>query len=317
MDCYQSLPEQFLTRLKELIPAKDFETVAESFCTDKPITIRVNTLRTNKSELRDALKKHGISVSEVPWYKNAFTVAVPNKQLLTSLPFFESGDFYIQNLSSMIPVLALNPKPNEKILDMAAAPGSKTTHMAMLMNNTGEIIANDKSRQRLYKLQAVLNHQQVSNTKVICRPGEILWKVYPHIFDKVLVDAPCSMEGRFVANDKKTFEDWAPKKVKMLSRIQKWLLRSAITIAKPGGTIVYATCTMSPEENEEVIDWVLKNGEFPISIEPITLTSLPLKKPVMQWKKKVYDERIKNTARIYPSSSMEGFFIAKIKKLGV
>lgn len=315
MQCWEQLPEKFLQRLEELLPDDKRQAVLASFCESKPLTIRVNTLKTTVDILKENLTKLGIHYQNVSWYENALTLPTATTRELTQTTLYEDGHFYIQNLSSMVAPLALDPQPGEKVLDMAAAPGSKTTQMAMLMQNTGEIIANDKSRQRLYKLQPNLQQQGVTNAKVICRPGEILWKIYPNYFDKTLVDAPCTMEGRFDARDIATFKDWSPKKVKALSQTQRWLLRSAVTATKPGGTIVYATCTLSPEENEAVIDWLLRVEPYPLSVEKFSFSGLTIEKPFMQWKKHTFTEKINHCCRILPSQNLEGFFIAKIKKL--
>lgn len=214
----------------------------------------------------------------------------------------------------MIPPLVLSPQPEEIILDMAASPGSKTTELATLMHNTGIIIANDKSPKRLFKLLENLKTQGVTNTKTSAIPGEFLWKKYPEYFDGVLLDAPCSMEGRFTTNDPNSYKDWSPRKIKELSNLQKWMLRSAISCTKIGGTIVYSTCAMSPEENEEVIDWLLKKMGDAITIEELSLEHLPKNPGLTQWGKKQYNPALAKTLRIYPSTLMEGFFVAKIKK---
>lgn len=182
------------------------------------------------------------------------------------------------------------------------------------MQNTGTIIANDRSKQRVFKLQANLRAQRVTNTKTMTIPGEIIWKKFPNHFDKILVDAPCSMEGRFLSTDKDSYKDWSPKKIKLLAQSQKWLLRSAITATKPGGTIVYSTCTLSPEENEEVLDWLIKTEQYPLTIEHISLPGLKSEYAQNIWDNKTMDERISQAIRILPDRTMEAFFVAKIKK---
>jgi 16S rRNA (cytosine1407-C5)-methyltransferase len=214
----------------------------------------------------------------------------------------------------MIPALVLNPQPHEKILDLCSAPGSKTTQIAALMKNTGELTANDLSYKRLFKLKENLKHMEVTNAKVLNLPGESFWKNLPEYFDRSLVDVPCSMEGRIRVNEPKTYQDWSPKKIKQLSKLQKYLLRSAISATKVGGTIVYSSCTLSPEENEEVIEWVVSKTPAALSVEPIHLPNVKLKNGLETWKKKQFNFT-KNCARIIPSAKMEGFFIAKIYKV--
>ena len=235
--------------------------------------------------------------------------------MLTASDLYSQGFFYIQSLSSMVPPLVLNPQPGEKILDLTAAPGSKTTQIAMLMKNTGEIVANDKSTIRNYKLTANLKIQGVKNTKVENLPGQILWKKYPECFDKTLVDVPCSMEGRINLADEKSYEDWSTNKIHYLEEVQKFLLRSAISATKPGGEIVYSTCTLAPEENEGVIDWLLIKEKGKVIVEDIDLTFSDKSSSLTRWNNKIFSKEIKKTLRIFPSFLMEGFYIAKLKKL--
>ncbi len=314
MEDWELLPEKFLLKLEELAPKELQNDIVESFCHAKPVSIRINTLLSTQEAVLPILQANNISVTPVPWYADAFMVDVTDKKQLTDLDIYKQGHFYIQNLSSMLPALVLDPKPGETILDLCAAPGSKTTQMAMLMHNRGTIIANDRSRQRNFKLLANIKEQGVTNTTVMSKPGEIFWKFYPNHFDKVLVDVPCSMEGRFLATDKATYEDWSPKKVKMLSQSQKWLLRSAVTATKPGGTIVYSTCTLSPEENEEVLDWLVKTEPYPLTIESIHIPHLSSSHGLTSWNKHTFSEKMRGALRIFPTRQMEGFFVAKITK---
>lgn len=314
MEDWELLPEKFLLKLEELAPKELHNEIVESFCHAKPVSIRINTLLSSKEAVIAELQAHHIAITPVSWYEDAFLVDITDKKLLTDMDIYKQGHFYIQNLSSMLPALVLNPKPNETVLDLCAAPGSKTTQMAMMMQNSGKIVANDRSRQRNFKLLANLKEQGVTNTTVMSKPGEIFWKFYPNYFDKVLVYAPCSMEGRFLATDTATFEDWSPKKVKMLSQSQKWLLRSAVTATKPGGTIVYSTCTLSPEENEEVLDWLLKTEPYPLTIEPIHIPQLSSHQGLTSWNKHTFSDSMRGAMRIFPNTHMEGFFVAKITK---
>ncbi|MDE2025402.1 MAG: RsmB/NOP family class I SAM-dependent RNA methyltransferase, partial [Patescibacteria group bacterium] len=140
-------------------------------------------------------------------------------------------------------------------------------------------------------------------------------KSYPEYFDKTLVDVPCSMEGRFYSEDPKTYEEWSIKKIRELEKKQHFLLRSAVSSTKPGGIIVYSTCTLAPEENEEVIDWILKKEQGAVEVETIHLPGVPFVKPLSSWKGKEFDSQVDDTARILPSRHMEGFFVARLRKL--
>jgi len=285
---WRNLPKKFLERLETIIPAEKLRGVLEAYTVARPTTIRVNTLKTTVPELLHIFDEHHIIYKPSTISPIAFVID-SNKRALLDLDAYNNGLFYIQSLSSMLPVIALDPKPNEKILDIAAAPGSKTTQMASTMHNTGEIVANDNSRIRGYKLQANLKIQGVINTTVVISPGQTLWQNYPEYFDKALVDAPCSMEGTFTTTNPKTYEYWSIKAIKELVQRQKWLLRSAVSATKQGGTIVYSTCTLEPEENEKVVEWILKKEQGKL-------------------------ELVGQLTKIFPSELMEGFFIAKLKK---
>jgi 16S rRNA (cytosine1407-C5)-methyltransferase len=310
---YTALPEEFIKTLISIGPESQLPKILESFSEQKEVTFRLNRLTSSRAELEEIMEKNDITTSPVIWYEDAFSTTVSTREL-TSLQAYKDGKFYIQGLSSMIPALVLDPRPADVILDIAAAPGSKTSQLASMMKNNGTIIANDLSRQRVFKLKANLKEQGVTNTTFSNIPGENLWRKYPEYFDRTLVDVPCSMEGRFDANDPDSYKDWTIKKVKELSHRQKYLLRGAITATKVGGTIIYSTCTLSPEENEEVIDWILEKEGDAISVEPISIANLELSDGLTSFGDKSYHPSVKKTARIYPSNTMEGFFIAKIHK---
>ena len=214
----------------------------------------------------------------------------------------------------MLPPLVLAPQPGDKVCDLTAAPGSKTTQIAAMMNNTGEIVANDRSKIRLGKLVANLKLQGVTNVRTRLSAGEDLWKKFPEYFDRVLVDAPCSLEGRFEAGNEKSFGDWSLRKVGFLSAIQCHLLRSAVTMTKPGGVIVYSTCTLSPEENEQVIDWLIAKEPGVVVVEPIDLPLENLQPGITHWEQKEFSPQVRATIRILPSELLEGFYVAKLRK---
>lgn len=310
----EKLPEKFLERLKRLYSEKELAQVLDAIAIKPLPSFRANTVKITTPELQKKLEEQDFQIEKVTWYEDAFVLKNKSIRELTEIQEYKDGKIYIQNLSSMIPALVLDPKPEEKILDLCAAPGSKTTQIAALMNNQGEIVANDLSRQRLYKLKANLEMSGIVNTTITNLPGQAIWKNYPEYFDKTLVDVPCSMEGRIQLDDPETYKDWKLGKIKALERMQQYLLRSAISATKVGGTIVYSTCTLAPEENEGVIDWILKKCGNAIEIEKIDIPNLNLQPGILQWNKP-FTPQINQTARITPTAQMEGFFVAKIKKV--
>jgi len=227
------------------------------------------------------------------------------------------GYYYVQELSSMLPVLALEPRPEETILDLCASPGSKTTQIASSMKNTGAIIANEVSLARIKILASNLERCGVTNTIITKKEGSALCLRLEKSnlsFDKILVDAPCSGEGT-LRSSHKTYLMWNIKTIKALPRIQKSLLRSAIDILKIGGTIIYSTCTHAPEENEEVVSNILNEFGNSIKLEEIKLPIKP-REGITNWEDKTYNSQVKKCARIYPQdNNTEGFFLAKIKKV--
>ena len=223
------------------------------------------------------------------------------------------GYYYVQEISSMLPIIALDVKPGEFILDLCSSPGSKTTQMASLMKNKGTIIANDIKIDRIKILNSNLERCGVSNVIVTRNDGVGLCQRLADKefkFDKILLDAPCSGEGT-LRSSPKTFTMWNLKVVKKLSREQKKLFANAVKCLKVGGEIVYSTCTHAPEENEAVVNFALKN--FPLEIEQIKLP-LQCREGVKEWEGEKFDARVKKVCRIYPQDNdSEGFFVSKFK----
>jgi NOL1/NOP2/sun family putative RNA methylase len=226
------------------------------------------------------------------------------------------GYYYIQELASMLPVLVLKPEKNQLVLDLCAAPGSKTTQISAFMENTGTIIANEISLGRLRILATNLERCGVSNVIITKKEGSAFCKRLEKEnvqFDKILLDAPCSGEGT-IRSTPKTPVMWNINTVNLLSNMQKNLVSSAISTLKKEGELVYSTCTHSPEENEEIVDFILKN--FPnMKIEKILLP-IQSRQGIPSWKEKEYLEDVKFACRVYPHvANTEGFFIAKFKKI--
>lgn len=285
--------------------SNEVKEIFDGFSLQRTTTLRINTLKITKEDFLAEALKYQVILEPVDWYENAFILRSPTQREFSELPLYTESKCYIQSLSSMLPPLVLNPQPHEKVLDLCAAPGSKTSQIAMMMNNTGEIVANDASHTRIYRLKANLENLGVTNTKVVRSVGQGLWHEYPEYFDKALVDVPCSMEGRIQLETPTSYEDWSVKKVKELQEVQKFLLRSAISATRPGGTIVYSTCTLSLEENEKVIQWILRKEAGKVELENFDIQHVP-------WKQ-AFDNQ--STKKIFPSQTFEGFFIAKLRKL--
>ena len=276
---------------------------------DRNTTLRVNTLKYNIQDLMIQLKKNNIKFERVQWYNNALLLKNISEKDIQKLDIYINGYIYLQSLSSMIPPLVLSPKSGDKVLDLTAAPGSKTTQLANLMDNNGEIIANELDKIRYERLKYNVEKQGATIVKMINSRGEKLGEKYPEYFDKVLLDVPCSGEGRFLINNPKTYRDWSIKKVNNLVKLQKKLLISACKALKKNGVMVYSTCTINKYENEFILDWATKN--LPLKIVDINL----IIKDSIKGDNEKLDRTIDKAIKILPSKSMEGFFVAKLKKV--
>jgi NOL1/NOP2/sun family putative RNA methylase len=218
----------------------------------------------------------------------------------------------MQGLSSMIPPLVLNPSEDDIVLDLCSAPGSKTTELAELMNNQGTLIANEVSRERTLALMYNLDRMNIINTGVLQYKGEQLSKVYDNYFDKILVDAPCS--GLGILQKKDEVNDWwSEERVKNLSELQLKLLVTAIKMVKTGGEIVYSTCTLTPEENEGVIDKLL--NKYPVELVGFELPLIS-HEGFTSYDGISFNYQMNKTRRIFPwEADTDGFFIAKLRKV--
>ncbi|MFP4112523.1 MAG: NOL1/NOP2/sun family putative RNA methylase [Candidatus Woesearchaeota archaeon] len=290
----------FVKRYKKLFP--DFE-IEECSLKD---SIRINTLKIDEKEIKKRLKKEGVSLEKIPflrygyWYKAEFS--------LGSTPEYLLGYYYLQETSSQLPVEVLNPKENEIILDMASAPGSKTTQIAQYTNDKAAIVALDNTKWRLNALRNNLERLGIRSVLVYNKDARFV-SDFKQEYDKILLDAPCT--GNFLI-DKDWFEKRSMEDVKIQARLQKELLRSALTVLKKTGTLVYSTCSLEPEENELVIDWLLAENDD-IYLEKVKISS------GTEAFTEIFDEKINpeisKCRRIVPNKDyMQPFFIAKIRK---
>jgi len=273
--------------------------------------LRCNSIKSTREAVQENLfSNYGISTEIISETANALRV-VGDRALIGKTLEHSIGEYYIQSLSSMIPPLVLDPQPTDKVLDLCSAPGSKTTQIAASMQNKGTLLVNEIQLDRLKTLVFNLERMNVVNAGVIHSKGEVLSRFFQNHFDKILVDAPCS--GLGIMQKKNEVSNWWTKeKAEQLGELQYRLLLSALKMAKVGGEIVYSTCTLSVEENEIVIDKLLK--KFPIKLLPVTLPILSHEAFTMLHGFEL-DQSIQNAKRIIPwEVNSEGFFVVKILK---
>lgn len=310
-----ALPEEFLQRLPLIVGDQNWPAVLHSFSALKPAVLRVNTLLVVADDLVAELKENGFSVKRIEWKPDTIVLPHKQRQKILDSSWYEKGLLYSQSLSSQLAPLVLNPRPGEEILDLCAAPGGKTLQMACMMNDTGRIAAVEKVKARFFKLKANVNHQHANCVDTYLTDGAGVWRKTPERFDRVMLDAPCSSESRFKAGHPETFQHWKLKKIKEMSKKQKALIQSAIKCLKPGGVMVYSTCSFAPEENEAVVDFALKRFAEAIDIEPVELPIDNVQYGLPGWREKPFHDSIRKSIRVLPNELMDGFYICKIRKL--
>ncbi len=312
-----SLPEAFSERLEKIVPREQFDTIIRTFDTPKRVTFRFNPLKTTATELEAELAREAIPYERVGWdiLEGVYRIDPSDKLRLTQTKAFYEGRLYIQNLSSMIAPVLLAPEPEETVLDLAAAPGGKTLILAGMMQNTGWLSAVELQRERFFRLCDNLKAQGVTNAHTYMTDGRSVGKKCPLMFDRILLDAPCSSEARFKTFDEKSTSYWSIHKVKETSKLQRRLLLSAFDALKPGGKLLYSTCSFSPEENESPLQHLLERHGEHLKTIPLTLPFDNIQKPLERWGKEIYDERIQNAVRILPTDTIDGFFICLLEKI--
>lgn len=317
-EVYKKIPEDALLSIKEIFSPSEYDKIIQSFRIKRNTTFRVNTLKSNKNETISFLRTNGFKIKEIVYIDNGFSLDSEQTNKLLKTELAKEGKIYLQSISSMIPPIVLAPNSNDIILDMASAPGSKTSQLAALMNNNGKIIAVEEDKLRIERLKYNLTLLGVTNTELVLSDGRKYCREEESIFDKILLDAPCSGEGRFNIFDRQSYALWKKPAVLKFSNLQKRLLTNALKLVKEGGTIVYSTCTLNLEENEEVINFILENTNYQIEIieiDKIFTSLLNTKQGITKIGNRKYNDSIKRCLRIMPSNDMEGFFISKIKKI--
>lgn len=303
------LPEQFLAQMREALPAHlsfdDFVAACQ-----RPLrrSIRVNTLKISVGAFLDLVSPYGWQLTPVPWCEEGFWIERDDEESLPlgSTAEHLSGLFYIQEASSMLPVAALFADENqpERVMDVAAAPGSKTTQIAARMNNRGAILANELSASRVKVLHANISRCGIRNVALTHFDGRVFGAALPEAFDAILLDAPCSGEG-VVRKDPDALKNWSVASNMEIAATQRELIDSAFHALRPGGTLVYSTCTLNRDENEDVCLWLKQR--YADAVEFLPLDTL--------FDSASHAATPEGFLHVFPQIyDCEGFFVARLRK---
>lgn len=299
MNMPEFLKEMLLKQYGEDLTNK----ILEGYSQTRKTTLRVNRLKTDVNTVKSILEENNIKYTEVSWNMDALIIENANEEDLQKLSIYNEGNVYLQSLSSMIPPIVVSPKEKESILDMAAAPGGKTTQMFSMSNGQAMITACEKNKIRAERLKYNLEKQGATRVTVMVQDARNLDDFFS--FDKILLDAPCSGSGTINSDDKNLSKYFTKELVDRSVKTQKDLLKKAIKITKKNGEIIYSTCSILKEENENVLKEVLKTGNVEIvPIDKREFGEIPLL-PV----------DIEGTICVCPDVLHEGFFVAKLKRV--
>jgi NOL1/NOP2/sun family putative RNA methylase len=289
--------------------ADDFEAFRAACERPLPSAIRVNTIKASVADVRRALEAAGLAYEPVDWHEGLFVL--PDASPGANWPYFH-GWIHGQEEVSAVPAAVLDPEPGERVWDACAAPGSKATQLAALMDDRGEVVATDNNLGRISALRT--NTERLGATSIAVTHEDArnhsLKPFGGAEYDRALVDVPCSCEGTIRKNPD-AFEEWSMSHVRGISGVQKDILERAVQATKPGGTVVYSTCTFAPEENEAVLDHVLDTTECELVEFDLALAH---REGVTEWRDDEYDPSVRKAKRIYPHfNDTGGFFCAKLE----
>jgi len=301
---------------KDHLPSEEWEQLLVAQSQPLPISLRINQLKDiNGNKIDQMSNRYGWATRPIPFTSHGYWI--DDFKTLPSLTIeHKMGEFYIQEAASMLPpeLFDFLKMDGQLILDMAAAPGGKTTHLLDRVHDKNVVIANDSSRSRLDALRIVIENWGAANQAITNYHGEWFGKYLPEIFDYVLVDAPCSMQG-LRTTDSHPARSITSGEIETLANRQVNLLESALKTVKPGGQIVYATCTLTPQENEQVLDTVLRKHRHAIHIQNAKQILPESVQGLTKIGKKELSEEIKNALRLWPHTiGTAGFFCAKLIK---
>lgn len=306
--------------LQRYLPLVDDEEAFLDAC-DRPLpfVVRVNTIKASVERATDALDAEGIGYEQTDW--NPEILRLTEGRAGATWPYFH-GWLHGQEEVSALPAIALDPKSGDRVWDTCAAPGSKSTQISAMMGDEGFVVANDNSLGRLSALRHNAERLGVTNVAVTNKDARnfslkpfrsdgdgAVGPAHFELFDRTLVDAPCSCEGTCRKNPD-VLDQWSMNHVKSVVGIQKGIIRRAVQATKPGGTVVYSTCTFAPEQNEAVLDHVLEEEDCRVVDFDVPIEASP---GITEWEGEEFDPSVRKARRIYPhQNDTGGFFCAKL-----
>ena len=293
----------FFERVNKINPK-----ILEGLKEKKEFSFRINRHKADLEAVEE-LKEEGYEPKKVGWSDYVYTLPMEDRKKVTKSKPYTSNKIYIQNLSSIIAANALDIDENDWVLDLAAAPGGKSL---IFSEKARKVSAVEPDKKRFFRMKRNFKEHGAKNIQTYNKDGRFVYKATGPIFDKVFLDAPCSSEAHIDLKEGITW--WNPKRVKRFSKLQKELVTSAFEALKPGGEMIYATCTFSPEENEEVIDFLLNKYQNAEVLE-VDLPIDNIQEGITHWEDKEYNKEVKKCVRILPKDAYSGFFFTKIKKL--
>ena len=300
---HEGVPAYLAQLLRAQYGEETAERIAQGYALQRAVTLRANPLKTNAQAVRERLAAQGIETDTVPWYADAMIVRGAREDALTGLDLYERGEIYLQSLSSMIPPLLLGARPGENVLDMAAAPGGKTTQIAALTGNQAMVTACEMNKIRADRLRYNVQRQGATRVTVMNIDSRQLDDLFS--FDRILLDAPCSGSGTVQLGSPRSKGQFSREFLSRTTKQQEALLGKALRLLRPGCEMIYSTCSVLAQENEEIVSRVLrKTGALIVPLELAAFDSVP-RLPVS----------IPGTLCVAPDELHEGFFVAKIRRM--
>lgn len=296
------LPQYLIEELINQYEEKIVNQIIDGYKTKRVVSLRVNTLKSTVEKVCEELMQNKIEFEAVTWNNTALVIKNASEEELSKLAIYENGEIYLQSLSSMLPPVVMMPQENTDILDMTAAPGGKTTQIAVITNNNANITACEMNGIRADRMKFNIQKQGASSITILKEDSRKLSDYFA--FDQILLDAPCSGSGTIRLNDERTYKNFSEKLVEKSAKSQLELLKKAIKILKPGHEMVYSTCSILTKENEEILEKALKgtNAEI-VPINMAEVEDIPL-----------LPTKTVGTLCVCPNRYYDGFFVAKIRK---